>query len=80
MTRLRTSDGLDLDWLEQTFPAKVGLAESILQGAALGLELGLAEAHHVNNGGRGRLRLLDPDGFLFSNTIISSIFLEIGIA
>ncbi|KAG7346061.1 oxygen-independent coproporphyrinogen III oxidase [Nitzschia inconspicua] len=73
LKRLRTSDGLDLGWVEQQYGDDV--VKGVLKGAQLGLELELAtltEAHV--------LRLQDPDGFLYSNFIISSIFAELGLA
>lgn len=74
MTRLRTSDGLDLDWVCQN--SSGDKLKAILQGANLALELGLAERVRTGSG-HGTLRLVDPDGFLYSNSIISSIFAEL---
>ena len=71
MKRLRTRDGLDLQWVQQRFGSDV--VTGIRKGAELGLELGLAEL--ANNG--SLLRLVDPEGFLYSNYIISSIFVEL---
>ena len=80
MTRLRTSDGLDLDWIRDNVPGGQDVVEMIMKGAGMALDLGLAE--HVrseSDGGiLGSLRLVDPSGFLFSNSIISSIFVELG--
>lgn len=78
MTRLRTSDGLDLDFVEQEYgQAKV---DGILRGAQLGLDLELAHQLLSKDADkRGILRLKDPEGFLFSNSIISSIFVELGV-
>lgn len=72
LKRLRTSEGLSLEWVRHRFP-KDGdsYVQSILKGAQLGLELGLA-SH-----GQGVLKLVDPGGFLYSNTIISGIFAEL---
>mmetsp|Transcript_32715 Transcript_32715/g.49304 ORF Transcript_32715/g.49304 Transcript_32715/m.49304 type:complete len:545 (+) Transcript_32715:177-1811(+) len=78
MTRLRTSDGLNLNWLEENYSKEI--FESVLRGAQLGVDLGLVqiEIGNENNTTRTRvLRLVDPQGFLFSNTIISSIFVEL---
>ena len=75
MKRLRTSDGLDLEWVQQRFGTDI--TNSILDGAAMGLDLGLVEIEEFS-GERKILRLRDPDGFLFSNFIISSIFAELG--
>jgi oxygen-independent coproporphyrinogen-3 oxidase len=79
MTRLRTSDGLDLDWIKDNAPNGDVVVEQILTGASLGLELGLAARHIHKKKSLGTLRLADPDGFLFSNSIISSIFVELGV-
>jgi oxygen-independent coproporphyrinogen-3 oxidase len=78
MTRLRTSDGLDLDFVEQEYgQAKL---DCILHGAQLGLDLGLAHQLLSKDPDKlGMLRLKDPEGFLFSNSIISSIFVELGV-
>jgi oxygen-independent coproporphyrinogen-3 oxidase len=79
MTRLRTSDGLDLDWIRDHVPDGQDVVARIMRGASLGLDLGLAK--HVrseSDGILGSLRLVDPGGFLFSNSIISSIFVELG--
>ena len=73
MTRLRTAEGLDLAWLRDSVTdghAKVG---AVLRGADLALGMGLAE----HDAGTDHLRLVDPDGFLFSNSIISQIFVEL---
>jgi oxygen-independent coproporphyrinogen-3 oxidase len=75
MTRLRTSEGLDMAWVDKNIP---GGRQAILQGASLGLELGLAELVQRYDGGEF-LRLVDPEGFLFSNSIISSIFVELAV-
>ena len=79
MTRLRTSDGLDLDWIMENVTDGQEVVEKIMKGALLGLDLGLAENVELESGGLGSLRLVDPVGFLFSNSIISSIFVELGI-
>lgn len=79
MTRLRTSDGLDLDWIRDNVPGGQEVVKMIMKGAGMALDLGLAE--HVRSdrdGILGTLRLVDPSGFLFSNSIISSIFVELG--
>ncbi len=74
MKRMRTSDGLDLEWIQQRFGSKI--RDTIVKGATLGLELNLAEI--LGEDDRVILRLKDPDGFLYSNYIISSIFAELG--
>lgn len=43
------------------------------EGGGRGVESGGS----ANGGGLGRLRLSDPDGFLFSNSVISSVFCEL---
>lgn len=74
MKRLRTSDGLNLDWLQERFGSET--RTTVIQGASLGLELQMAEI--VSHGNDTILRLTDPNGFLYSNFIISSIFAELG--
>eukprot|EP00568_Trieres_chinensis_P019517 CAMPEP_0183324884 /NCGR_PEP_ID=MMETSP0160_2-20130417/78253_1 /TAXON_ID=2839 ORGANISM="Odontella Sinensis, Strain Grunow 1884" /NCGR_SAMPLE_ID=MMETSP0160_2 /ASSEMBLY_ACC=CAM_ASM_000250 /LENGTH=147 /DNA_ID=CAMNT_0025492567 /DNA_START=72 /DNA_END=515 /DNA_ORIENTATION=+ len=76
MTRLRTSEGLDLDWIRTKYLNGEKRAQAVLDGAELALSLGLAERVQVHGAG-DHLRLVDPDGFLFSNSIISSIFVEL---
>ena len=71
MKRLRTSDGLDLKLVREDFGNDI--VSSILQGTKLGLELGMAEYNDRDE----ILRLKDPDGLLYSNYIISSIFAEL---
>lgn len=71
LKRLRTIDGLDLSWLKTNYGSKT--VEEVLEGAKLGLDLGLAEHTDSNV-----LRLTDPVGLLYSNFIISSIFAELG--
>jgi putative oxygen-independent coproporphyrinogen III oxidase len=75
MTRLRTTEGLDLNDLKQ-FSNDDSLVELILEGAKEGIDLGLVE-RNTTGGGNDILRLVDPDGFLFSNTIISNIFMHL---
>ena len=78
MTRLRTSDGLDLDFVAQMYGTDK--VERILKGAQLGIDLELAQLlNSEEKSNYGLLRLKDPEGFLFSNSIISSIFVEIGV-
>ena len=75
MTRLRTTEGLDLNDLKQ-FSNDDSLVELILEGAKEGIDLVLVE-RNTTGGGNDILRLVDPDGFLFSNTIISNIFMHL---
>jgi len=76
MTRLRTSDGLDLDALRERHGGEI--AADVLLGAELAIDLGLATVS-ASEGSLGVLRLTDPRGFLMSNSIISSIFVKLGI-
>ena len=55
LKRLRTIDGLDLTWLETKFGMEAVVA--VMDGAKLGLELGIAERTTDNI-----LRLKDPEG------------------
>jgi len=80
MKRLRTSDGLDLDWISDNYGRDC--LGKVMKGASLGLDLGLMvvngavqDAEHISH---GTLSLTDPDGFLYSNNLISSIFVELG--
>jgi coproporphyrinogen III oxidase-like Fe-S oxidoreductase len=74
LKRLRTSDGLSLEWVRDRFPNRgESYVESILRGTALALDLRLASYNSDNQ----VIRLSDPSGFLFSNSIISGIFFEL---
>jgi len=57
------------------------VTEKVLRGAELGLELGFLKVEQDRGMGIAEgsdfLYLTDPEGFLFSNTVISSIFAEI---
>jgi oxygen-independent coproporphyrinogen-3 oxidase len=80
MTRLRTKEGLDLNWIDRRDKAGKHLLKSVIRGAELGIELGLAKVEYKDPtlvDDKGTLYLIDPDGFLFSNSIISSIFAEL---
>lgn len=77
MTRLRTSDGLDLDWVAGRGDNGEANVEAILRGFDLALELDLGTRESGHGGKHGCIRLNDPRGFLFSNDIISSIFAEL---
>lgn len=72
MTRLRTSDGLDLDWIAQHSSYNESQIAAILRGFELALELKLGTATVSLGAEYGVIRLSDPNGFLFSNNIISS--------
>lgn len=71
MTRLRTSDGLDLSWVEESYGKEK--LEAILRGLDLGLDLKLATLDKDSN----VAKLTSPDGFLFSNSILSNVFAEL---
>lgn len=70
LKRLRTSEGLSLNWIGQEFGASY--EEAVRRGAELGMELNMTTIDE-----RGSLRLTDPEGFLYSNSIISTIFAEL---
>lgn len=76
MTRLRTSDGLDLDWIIHQKQYNESHVNAILHGFQLALELDLGTIATDKGNRYGKIRLSDPDGFLFSNNIISNIFME----
>jgi coproporphyrinogen III oxidase-like Fe-S oxidoreductase len=76
MKRLRTSDGLDLGWIEKHHGQEC--LDAVMKGAALGLDLGLMTVVENKETDSKCLRLVDPDGFLYSNNLISSIFVELG--
>jgi coproporphyrinogen III oxidase-like Fe-S oxidoreductase len=73
LKRLRTSEGLSLEWVARRFDEGESHVASILRGAQLGLDLGLVTLED------DVLRLVDSTGFLYSNSIISSIFAELGV-
>ncbi len=75
MTRLRTSDGLDLDWIADNDLYGRSVVEDILRGFQLALDLDLGI--RVPGLEFGFIKLKDPDGMLFSNNIISNIFAEL---
>ena len=77
MTRLRTSEGLDLDWVAGQDNYAETHVEAILRGFELALDLKLGHKDASPAGTYGCVRLNDPKGFLFSNHIISSIFMEL---
>jgi coproporphyrinogen III oxidase-like Fe-S oxidoreductase len=80
MTRLRTSDGLDLDWIAGQRQFNEAHIESILRGFQLAIDLDLGTISASGDHSHGIIRLRDPDGFLFSNNIISNIFMELDLA
>ena len=85
LTRLWTKEGLDLGWIkriqEEGGTKFDDLLEKVLRGTKLDLDLGFLKVKQDRgmsiNEGSEFLYLTDPDGFLFSNTVISSIFAEI---
>ena len=77
MTKLRTKEGLDLNWVRTDPVGGEAKADAVLRGADLALEMDLAIREHTSDHGHDYLRLTDPDGFLFSNNIISQIFVEL---
>ena len=77
MTKLRTKEGLDLNWIRHAAIGGEAKADAVLRGAELALDMNLAEREQNDDGSFDYLRLQDPDGFLFSNNIISQIFVEL---
>jgi oxygen-independent coproporphyrinogen-3 oxidase len=107
MTRLRTIDGLDLDWINKQNEYNERHVQAILQGFDLAMELDLGQRYNNNSTcfmiddtdtdddddddddddgmksttmtslSYGHIRLNDPKGFLFSNYIISNIFMKL---
>jgi oxygen-independent coproporphyrinogen-3 oxidase len=77
MTRLRTSEGLDLDWVAKHDNYGKTHVDAILRGFILALDLGLGYRINSRCVTHGSIKLSDPKGFLFSNTIISNIFLSL---
>lgn len=75
MTRLRTLEGLNLDWVAEHESYGETYANAILRGFQLALDLDLG--CRMDNGTYGFIKLSDPKGFLFSNNIISNIFLSL---
>ena len=77
MTKLRTREGLDLNWIRKADTGGEAKADAVLRGAKLALDMDLAERERSDDNVYDYLRLQDPDGFLFSNNIISQIFVEL---
>lgn len=71
LTRLRTKDGLDLDWIANNEKYGDSYVEAIMKGVQFFEDTELVTVSP------GRVKLADPDGFLFSNNIISNIFAEL---
>ena len=68
---------LDLNWVRQADIGGEAKADAVLRGAALALDMDLAKREQNEDRSYDYLRLHDPDGFLFSNNIISQIFVEL---
>lgn len=77
LTRLRTSEGLNLYQLRSDHGDEA--YHSVMRGAQLAIDLNLAVTFYDTESHQNHLRLVDPEGFLFSNTIISTIFVELGV-
>ena len=75
MTRLRTIEGLDLGWIEKHYTTSH--VRAIQRGFALAIDLDLGVSDNSPDKKYGSIRLKDPKGFLFSNNIISNVFLEL---
>jgi len=75
MTRLRTIEGLDLDWTAKHYTTSH--VHAIQRGFNLAIDLDLGISDNSPDKKYGSIRLKDPKGFLFSNNIISNIFLEL---
>ncbi|KAK1740069.1 oxygen-independent coproporphyrinogen III oxidase [Skeletonema marinoi] len=71
LTRLRTKDGLDLDWIANNEKYGDSYVEAIKRGVKYFEDTELVTVSP------GRIKLTDPDGFLFSNNIISNIFAQL---
>lgn len=69
MTRMRTKEGLDLDWVRKCYGSV--FADAILKGACL------EELPELVVYEPPALRLVDSKGFMFSNSILSSIFVAL---
>lgn len=72
MLGLRLKEGLDLSRLSKQFGKEI--TEQILQCVKPYLKSGWVEVTEKNS--LSYLRLTDPEGFLFSNTILSTLFSE----
>jgi len=75
MTRLRTIEGLDLDWISKHYT--ISHVKAIQRGFDLAIDLDLGVSDISSDEKYGSIRLKDPKGFLFSNNIISNVFLEL---
>lgn len=78
LKRLRTSEGLSLHWINERFTIcneKI-LGEKYIQAIIKGIQLGIDLKLVIYDKKNQILQLTDPDGFLFSNSIISNVFME----
>ena len=76
MTRLRTMEGLDLDWIAKHYTTSH--VQAIQRGFDLAIDIDLGVSDNISPDAKyGSIRLKDPKGFLFSNNIISNVFLEL---
>lgn len=73
MLQLRKSRGLDLNSIINTYIYGTSIVDAILDVAKIHREKGFL----VYSEESGYLRLSDPEGFLFSNDVISDIFLAL---
>lgn len=71
MLQLRKSQGLDLESIKRTYTYGSAIVDAVLNVANTHRERGFVEYND------GYLRLVDPEGFLFSNDVISDIFVEL---
>lgn len=89
MLGFRLREGLDLDALAASYGdlavrrVEAGVAEGLHRGWVV-REVGNERGGKISGitgstapAVRGSLRLSDPDGFLFSNSVISSVFCEL---
>jgi len=71
MLQLRKSSGLDLESIKDSYKNGTSIVDVILDVAQTHIEKGLVQVCE------GHLRLVDPEGFLFSNDVISDIFVAL---
>ena len=70
LTSLRTAAGIDLRRIHNVYGSEY--EQAVRRGAQEAIDLGLAVIEGEV------LRLTDPDGFLFSNYALASVFAEVG--
>ena len=71
LKRLRTSDGLSLKHIQERYG--IAFVDAIRKGIQVGCDLKMVSIDDQQD----IVRLNDPSGFLFSNSIISNIFYEL---